>query len=126
MFDLRQSSCRMSVLILAVLPFSSRVLAQTSGSIYGTVTDDSGAVITGAVVAVKNLHTSVSKGLITDASGEYQFPVLDPGDYDVSASAPDFQAQTQEAVRLDANQNVHVSFALKVGSSEQTMIVEAR
>src|ERR1700722_3119348 len=45
MFDLRQSSCRMSVLILVLVSFNSRVLAQTSGSIYGTVTDDSGAVI---------------------------------------------------------------------------------
>ena len=125
MFDLRQSSCRMSVLILALVSLNSRVLAQTSGSIYGTVTDDSGAVISGAVVVVTNLHTSVSKRLMTDASGDYQFPVLNPGDYEVYASAPEFQAQTQEAVRLDANQNVHVSFALKVGSPEQTMTVEA-
>ena len=72
-----------------------------------------------------NLHTSVSKTLKTDASGDYQFPVLDPGDYQVSASATKFQAQIQGAVRLDANQNVHVSFALKVGSPEQTMTVEA-
>ena len=115
----------MSVLILALVSLNSRVLAQTSGSIYGTVTDDSGAVISGAVVVVTSLHTSVSKRLMTDASGDYQFPVLNPGDYEVYASAPEFQTQTQEAVRLDANQNVHVSFALKVGSPEQTMTVEA-
>jgi hypothetical protein len=115
----------MSVLILALASLHTRALAQTSGSIYGTVTDDSGAVISGAVVAVTNLYTSVSKKLKTDSSGDYQFPVLDPGDYEVSASAAEFQAQTQEAVRLDANQNVHVSFALKVGSHEQTMTVEA-
>ena len=91
MFDLRRYSCRMSVLILALVSLNSRVLAQTSGSIYGTVTDDSGAVISGAVVVVTNLHTSVSKRLMTDASGDYQFPVLDPGDYEVSASATEFQ-----------------------------------
>ncbi len=125
MLDLRQSSCRMSVLILALVSLDSRVLAQTSGSIYGTVTDDSGAVISGAVVVVTNLYTSVSKRLKTDGSGDYQFPVLDPGDYEVYASATDFQTQTQEAIHLDANQNVHVSFALKVGSPEQTMTVEA-
>ena len=48
MSGLRQSSCRMSVLILALVSLNPRVLAQTSGSIYGTVTDDSGAVISGA------------------------------------------------------------------------------
>lgn len=115
----------MSVLILALVSLHSRMLAQTSGSIYGTVTDDSGAVISGAVVVATNLHTSVSNRLKTDASGDYQFPVLDPGDYEVYAAAADFQAQTQKAIRLDANQNVHVSFALKVGSPEQTMTVEA-
>ncbi|HEY2472496.1 MAG TPA: carboxypeptidase regulatory-like domain-containing protein [Terracidiphilus sp.] len=115
----------MSVLILALVSLNSRVLAQTSGSIYGTVTDDSGAVISGAVVVVTDLHTALSKRLKTDTSGDYQFPVLCPGDYEVYASAAEFQTQTQEPVRLDANQNVHVSFALKVGSPEQTMTVEA-
>jgi len=126
MFDLRRSSCRLSVLILALLPLNSRVLAQTSGSIYGTITDGSGAVISGAVVVVTKLNTSVSKRIKTDESGNYQFPVLDPGDYEVAASASEFQSQTQNAIRLDANQNVHVSFALKVGSPEQTVTIEAR
>jgi hypothetical protein len=115
----------MCILILALLTLNPWVLAQTSGSIYGTVTDDSGAVISGAVVSVTNLHTSVSNTLETDSLGDYQFPVLDPGDYEVYASAAGFQSQTQFAIRLDANQNVHVSFVLKVGSSQQTMTVEA-
>ena len=113
-------------MILALISLNPRALAQTSGSIYGTVTDDSGAAISGAVVVVTNLHTSVSKKLKTDATGDYQFPVLDPDDYEVYASATDFQAETQAAIRVDANQNVHVSFALKVGSPQQTITVEAR
>ena len=125
MLDLRRCSCRMSLLLLALVSLNSRALAQTSGSIYGTVTDDSGAVIARAVVVVTNLHTAVSKSLKTDASGDYQFPALDPGDYEVKTSAPAFQAQTEQAVRLDANQNIHVNFALKVGSPEQTMTVDA-
>lgn len=126
MFDPRRSSCRISVLILALLPLTSRILAQTSGSIYGTITDGSGAVISGAVVVATNLNTFASKRLKTDESGNYQFPVLDPGDYEVGASASQFQSQTQSAIRLDANQNVHVSFALKFGSPEQTVTIEAR
>ena len=83
MLDLRQSSCRMSVLILALVSLNSKVLAQTSGSIYGTVTDASGAVIPGAAVVVTNVHTSASKTTKADASGDYSFLVLDPGDYKV-------------------------------------------
>ena len=98
----------------------------TSGSIYGTVTDQTSAVIPGAVVTATNLSTSAARTTRTDTSGDYSFPVLDPGDYNVAVQMTGFQSQTQANLRLDTNQNVHVSFNLKPGSIEQNMTVEAR
>src|SRR5258707_9480204 len=107
--------------------FVPRALGQvTNGSIYGTVADSSGAVIPGAAVTATNVSTSASKTTKTNASGEYSFPVLGPGDYRVFVQITGFQSQTQENIRLDTNQNVHVSFAFQPGSIEQNVTVEAR
>jgi hypothetical protein len=98
---------------------------QTSGSIYGTVTDASGAVVPGVAVTATNVHTSASRTTRADATGNYSILVLDPGDYNVNTQLTGFRSQTQPNVRLDANQNVHVNFVLQVGSLEQNETVEA-
>jgi hypothetical protein len=59
-------------------------------------------------------------------SGEYNFPVLGPGDYKVFVQLTGYQSQTQENIRLDSNQNVQVSFRLQAGSIEQNITVEAQ
>jgi hypothetical protein len=97
-----------------------------SGFIYGTVTDTTGSVIPDAVVTATNLSTSAARTTKTDTSGDYGFPVLDPGDYNVTVQMVGFGSQPQANLRLDANQNVHVSFSLRAGSIEQNMTVEAQ
>lgn len=124
---LRNILCRISFWVLIFLALSPAVLGQAvDGSIYGTVADSSGAVIPEATVTATNLATSAPKTTKTGASGEYSFSVLDPGDYKVSVQKTGFQSQTQEDIRLDAIQNVHVSFALQLGSMEQNITVESR
>jgi hypothetical protein len=98
----------------------------TSGSIYGTVTDPSSSVIPDAEVIATNLSTSAARTTTTDTSGDYSFPVLDPGDYDVTVQMTGFQSQTQKSLRLDANHNVHASFTLHAGWIEQNISVEAQ
>ncbi len=119
--------CPISLVVLICAFLISSASGQaTSGSIYGTVTDPTSAVIPGAVVTATNLSTSAARTTKTDTSGDYSFPVLDPGDYNVVVQMAGFQSQTQANLRLDANQNVHVSFNLQPGSIEQNMTVEAR
>ena len=98
---------------------------ETSGSIYGTVTDASGAVVPGVAVTATNVHTSASRTTRADATGNYSILVLDPGDYNVNVQLTGFQSQTQPNIRLDANQSVHVNFTLQVGSMEQNETVDA-
>jgi len=97
---------------------------ETSGSIYGTVTDSSGAVVPGVAVTATNVLKSASRTTKADAAGNYSILVLDPGDYNVNAQLTGFLSQTQANIRLDANQNVHVNFKLQVGSFEQNETVE--
>ena len=119
------------LLLLAVfilgIPSAQRVAhgQTTTGSIYGTVSDNSGAVVPGVSVTVTNTQTGTKKVTTTGGSGDYTFLVLDPGDYTVSTQITGFQTQTQTGIRLAAAQSVHVNFALQVGSTDQNISVEA-
>ena len=105
---------------------SARAFAQTTtGSVYGTVSDASGAVIPGTTVTAINQHTAAIKTTKSGATGDYTFVVLDPGDYKITGTMTGFQSQTQSGVHLDAAQNVHVNFILQVGEASQIVTVEA-
>jgi hypothetical protein len=112
--------------VVAFIVWNTAVVAQApTGSIYGTITDPSGAVVANANVTATSVRTGVAKTLQANSSGEYTFLVLDPGDYTVAAQAIGFESQTQSGVRLDASQSVHVNFALRIGSTDQNINVEA-
>ncbi|MBS1815432.1 MAG: TonB-dependent receptor [Acidobacteria bacterium] len=116
----------LGLLVLFVCAFSGRASAQSAtGTIYGTVVDATGAVVPGAKVTATNVRKGTSQTVTTSNSGEYTFPVLEPGDYTVASQITGFQTQTQQGVRLDASQNVHVNFTLQVGQTEENVVVTA-
>lgn len=105
---------------------ADHAFAQTvTGSIYGTVADPSGAIIPGAAVTATNVGTNEAHTTKSNASGQYLFPVLSPGRYEVSSAASGFSTIVQNDVRLAANQNVNVSFVMKIGETSTTVKVEA-
>ncbi|HTB98700.1 MAG TPA: carboxypeptidase-like regulatory domain-containing protein [Terracidiphilus sp.] len=82
-------------------------------SLRGNVTDQSGAVVPGATVAIENETTQVSAQQITDSTGAYLFPQIAPGRYSIAISSNGFGAQTKVATLL-VNQPATVNFALSV------------
>ncbi|MEO6982097.1 MAG: carboxypeptidase-like regulatory domain-containing protein, partial [Edaphobacter sp.] len=97
----------------------------TTGSVYGVVSDSTGATIPAASVTVKNVHTGISLSTTTNGSGEYTITTVNPGDYVVKATAQGFKTQTQTGVAVASNQNVHVTFALTAGAVTETMEIQA-
>jgi hypothetical protein len=97
----------------------------TTGSIYGTVTDSTGAVVPDAQITAKSMATGESSTARSSATGDFSFPIMNPGQYVVSARHQGFESEIQQSIRLDANQNVHVNFVLRLGSVEQTVTVDA-
>jgi hypothetical protein len=97
----------------------------TTGSIYGTVADSSGAVIPQAAVTVVEVQTNETHATASNESGNYVFPSLAPGSYTVTAKRNGYQTETQTGIRLDTNQNLHVIFNLNVGSIVQNVTVTA-
>jgi hypothetical protein len=117
---------RLILLMFGVLALATSAGGQTtSGSIYGTIVDSSGAAVPHAAVTATNVQTNLAQTSASNQNGEYTFPVIDPGDYKVSSAMSGFQSQTQQGIRVDANQNVHVNFMLQIGSANTSITVEA-
>src|SRR3954452_18935606 len=73
-----------------------------SGSIQGTVTDQSGATVPNATVTATNVATAVATTRSTTDAGVYVLSPLSPGQYTVTVAAPGFQTTIQERVIVDA------------------------
>lgn len=97
--------------------------AQTTGSIYGSVTDQSGAVVTGGSVTVANPGTSLKRTATTDAKGAYIFPVLPVGVYDMAVEAQGFKPYEQRGLELQVEANLRVDFKLEVGQITERVVV---
>src|SRR4051794_1316303 len=117
------STIRFAAGILLLIPMAH---AQTNNAtILGDVADPNGGKIVGATISARNTATGVSREVLTSDIGAYRVYPLNPGTYEVTASAPGFKKQVQSNVILDAAANVKVDFALEVGAVNETVEVRA-
>ena len=95
------------------------------GTITGSVQDASGAVIQGARVIVTNTATNVNIDAVSNQSGEYTVPNLQPGTYNVRVEKQGFRPTQTSGLNVDASANVRVDVKLEVGAATQTVEVQA-
>lgn len=118
---------RMLVLVLATFSLHSVALAQVdTGTISGTVKDQTGAVIQSAVVKVENRDTGIAASFATNAAGLYLAPDLRAGIYQVSASAAGFETITKKGIELRVQDRIPVDFELPIGQASTVVAVEAQ
>lgn len=101
------------------------VQAQNAGIIEGAVTDESGAVLPGATVTLKNTETGFERTSVTNAEGRYRFPALQPGDYTVRIDLSGFASQELRHVVITIGLNVQHDFRLKIQTLSETVTVTA-
>jgi hypothetical protein len=112
------------VLLLTVMG-ATVVLAQTTnGRIVGTVSDSSGAVVSGAKVTARNLGTNITDSALANHSGNYVFPNLLIGAYEVSAEAKGFKRYSRRPVELQVDQTVRVDIQLQLGDVSERITVQ--
>ena len=110
------------VALCVLLPI--RLSAQSFyGSIVGTVTDASGAIIPGATVAVTNTGTSERVKVQTDAGGKYSIVNMVPADYKVEIEKAGFKRFAREHVPVQVGAVVRVDSALEIGNVSETVVV---
>ncbi len=125
----RRSLCTLAALVAIVcLSFSfsaTNLHAQGYGSISGTVTDPSGAVVTGATVIATEVQTGNTTTADSGKDGRFVFSTLLPSGYSLSVTAAGFESYAQKGIVLEANQSLTVNITLKVGAQTQTVSVSA-
>jgi len=90
--------------------------AQVSASVQGRVTDASGAAVSGATVAARDVETAVVRETLTDDTGHYLVLTLPVGEYELRAAKTGFQDAVQTGIHLVVGQEAHVDLRLQVGT----------
>jgi hypothetical protein len=126
----RSSNFWRFALMLGLLTFghslTQRLGAQTfTATITGTVTDQTGAAVSGATVEIRNTGTNELRVLTSDANGLYTASQLAPGQYSISVTAKGFKSFVKSNVTLEGSQRAEHNAQLQLGSAEQSVEVSA-
>src|SRR5438270_7578608 len=112
--------------VVAILALCASLAAQTTtGRILGSVTDPSGAVLSGATVTVTGEQRGVTRTLTTDDAGAYLAPGLAPGFYKVRAGATGFKSVERQNIPLELAQEALIDFVLQPGDVSETVVVSS-
>lgn len=111
------------LLMSAALVFGQ---AGATGSILGTITDSTGAVIPNVKVTITNVATGVPYHTTTSSAGDYLAPSLNPGVYSVTAEAPGFKKSVTTGISLAVDQRLRVDVHLSPGEVTTTLQVTAQ
>src|SRR5215471_7854522 len=114
---------RTSLLLL----FATTVaFAQTdAASLSGLVTDPSSALVSGAAVQLRSNATGAVRSAISGTDGRYQFNLLPPGEYEISAEATGFKKFVASGIHVQVAQQSQLNISLQVGSTTESVQVEA-
>jgi hypothetical protein len=112
-----------TVALLCVSSLSSLLFGQTSGSISGTVTDPSGAVVAGVSVKATDQATNAAKNTETNSSGAYSITNLAPGVYKVVMDKTGFKTISFDDTSLTVAQALVMNAQIPVGSVTEVMEV---
>lgn len=116
------------LLLLVHLAFPVASFGQANAidaAVNGYVLDSSKSSIKGSHITLTNVSTGISQETNTDENGYYRFPLVHVGTYRLEAVADGFQKTTQEGIVLSVGQEARIDIALAVGSTSQTVEVEA-
>ena len=116
---------RCVVVLLIVLGLAPAAFAQiTAGTVSGTIKDETGGILPGVDVVIKNRDTGVTRTAVTDGNGAFTVTGLLPGPYEVRSTLSGFQTDAQQ-FPLTVAQTAALNITLKVGSASETVNVSA-
>ncbi|MCH8269006.1 MAG: carboxypeptidase regulatory-like domain-containing protein, partial [Acidobacteria bacterium] len=95
----------------------------TTGTISGTVTDQSGAAVPGTAITITNVDTGIARSLETGPEGRYAAPSLPLGNYEIRASLAGFQTSIRSGIALTVGRRAVVDMVLQVGEVAQAVTV---
>lgn len=124
-----RSSCLLGMLILAAAALAPQSLVAqsqaTTGVIEGSVADETGGVLPGVTLVVRNTATNFEQTLVTDSRGRFRAVLLPLGPYRVAASLEGFSTLIREGLDLAVGQTISLALSLSVSAVAQEIVVTA-
>ncbi len=112
--------------MLLALVLCPMLLAQTDlSTIRGTVTDPTGAVIPGVTITLLNTETSISRTVETNDAGDYEIPLVGPGNYQLTAEADGFQTFLASDIIITSRETRRLAIELALGTVATEVTVSA-
>src|SRR5262245_58090850 len=112
-------------LVLLVASATSAFAQFGRGSISGTIKDAQGGVVPGVTVTATATQTQQARSTVTDGSGFYTFPNLQPGKYDIVVELQGFKKVNRTGVQVDAASALTLDFGLETGALTEEVTVTA-
>lgn len=113
----------LGVLSFAVLAIQAWSQTAGTGTIIGTATDPSGAVVPGAKIGLQEIATAITRTTVSNTSGQYSFVGLQPGAYSVKASHPGFQELVVPQVAIEVGRSYTINLAFQIGVTSNVVEV---
>jgi hypothetical protein len=115
-----------SLAVLLTCVFAATAFGQTTtGTISGTITDPSGAVVAGATITVTNPATGAERSVTSNEQGAFDVPALQPGKYTITVDAKGFKKAVSRDIIVTVTQTASVTIPLEIGSASETVTVSA-
>src|SRR5215471_14990642 len=117
---------RLGLMMLLAATFCVAVSAQeTTGTITGVTSDETGGVLPGVSVSIRNTNTNISHTVVTNETGAYTMPLLPVGSYEVTFELSGFQPVTLKAIELHVNDRLKLDGRMKVSGVAESVEVSA-
>jgi len=110
---------------MLVLSLAANISAQTAGEISGRVTDPAGARVPGVVITMTNVGTAGVRNTVSTGTGDYLFPDVPPGTYNIQARHEGFKVESSDGVEVNVQQSLRLDFKLQVGQVTQSVSVQS-
>jgi hypothetical protein len=122
---MKQARCRFFLLPLLLVLACAGAFAQANSELTGIVTDQTGAVVTGANIVLTDPATGFTRAITSGSTGLYDFAGLNPGNYKLNITAKGFKAYTQNDIVVNVSTSVRADVKLTLGVETTTVTVEA-
>src|SRR3954471_12030659 len=126
--NVRIHNAMRALAVAAVLLLGASAVAsgqETTGTLTGAAKDQTGAVLPGVTVTVKSIQTGSTQEFVTNESGLYTAPLLQPGEYEITFSLSGFQSRTVKGIQLHVSDRLEVNGQLGVSGVSESVEVSA-
>jgi hypothetical protein len=111
----------LSALLILTTPWVAA--QQSTGTLAGTISDETGGVLPGADITLTNVENGSTRDAITDDTGQFRVTNLAPGEYELRAQLPGFQTAVRSGIVLNVGRSPSLNITLSVGSVSEEVIV---